>query len=53
MVDAGGGSQMFNRDEAQKGIFVACMAVAHKLARASYYVLRDQVPFEETKCFVH
>lgn len=41
------------RKSAQKGMMVAQMAVAHKLARASYYVLRDQVPFEETKCFVH
>ncbi|MGZ8933238.1 MAG: IS110 family transposase, partial [Halobacteriota archaeon] len=31
---------------------VAIKAVAHKLARASYYVMRDQVPFDSTKLFV-
>ena len=30
---------------------VAIKAVAHKLARACYYVLRDQVPFEIDKAF--
>lgn len=45
--------KFYQRKSAQKGMMVAQMAVAHKLARASYYVLRDQVPFEETKCFVH
>jgi len=31
---------------------VAIKAVAHKLARACYYVLRDQVPFDIKKAFV-
>lgn len=26
-------------------------ALAHKLARASYFVVRDHVPFDETKLF--
>jgi len=30
---------------------VALKAVAHKLARACYYVMRDQVPFETAKAF--
>jgi transposase len=30
---------------------VAIKAVAHKLARACYYVMRDQVPFETAKAF--
>ena len=30
---------------------VGIKAVAHKLARASYYVMRDQVPFDEAKLF--
>jgi hypothetical protein len=30
---------------------VAIKAVAHKLARACYYVLRDQVPFVRAKAF--
>jgi transposase len=45
--------KFYQRKFTQKGMMVAQMAVAHKLARASYYVLRDQVPFEESKCFVH
>ena len=45
--------KFYQRKSAKKGMMVAQMAVAHKLARASYYVLRDQVLFEETKCFVH
>jgi transposase len=30
---------------------LARKAVAHKLARACYYVMRDLVPFEATKAF--
>jgi hypothetical protein len=30
---------------------VAFKVVAHKLRRASYYVLRDQVPFDVIKAF--
>jgi len=30
---------------------VALKAVAHKLARACYYVIRDQVPIETAKAF--
>ena len=30
---------------------VALKAVAHKLARACYYVLRDQAPFQMEKAF--
>jgi transposase len=30
---------------------VALKAVAHKLARACYYIMRDQVPFDVTKAF--
>jgi hypothetical protein len=30
---------------------VAIKAVAHKLARASFYVMRDQVPFDVKKAF--
>jgi transposase len=45
--------KFYQRKSARSGIMVALMAVAHKLARASYHVLRDQVPYEETKCFVN
>ena len=30
---------------------VAMKALAHKLARAAFYMLRDGKPFEVTKCF--
>jgi hypothetical protein len=30
---------------------VALKAVAHKLARACYHMLRDQVPFQVTRAF--
>ncbi len=43
----------YQRKAARSMIVLARMAVAHKLARASYYVLRDQVPFDVTKCFGH
>ena len=31
--------------------FVALKAVAHKLARACYHILRDLVPFQVTRAF--
>ena len=42
----------YQRKAAKKNRVVAIKAVAHKLARASYYVMRDQVPFDSTKLFV-
>jgi transposase len=36
----------YERKQARTHRVVALKAVAHKLARASYYVMRDQVPFE-------
>jgi transposase len=43
--------RFYQRKQAKSKSVVARMAVAHKLARACYYVLRDQVPFDVTKCF--
>ncbi len=42
----------YNRKEARTNFMVAHSALAHKLARAAYYVMRDQVPFDHQKCFV-
>lgn len=42
----------YQRKAAKKNNVVAIKAVAHKLARASYYVMRDQVPFDSAKLFV-
>jgi transposase len=41
----------FQRKRAATNGIVANRALAHKLARASYYVLRDQVPFEPNRLF--
>jgi transposase len=38
--------RFYERKQARTHQVVALKAVAHKLARASYYVMRDQVPFE-------
>lgn len=41
----------FNRKAQQTNRMVAHNALAHKLARAAYYVMRDGVPFMPGKCF--
>lgn len=41
----------YNRKLNQKNFMVAHNALAHKLARAAYYIMRDTVPFEEAKLF--
>jgi transposase len=41
----------YQRKQAKTNGVVAIKAVAHKLARACYYILRDQVPFDVTKAF--
>jgi len=38
--------QFYERKQARTHRVVALKAVAHKLARASYYVMRDQLPFQ-------
>lgn len=43
--------RFYQRKAAQRNRVVALKAVAHKLARASYYVMRDQVPFDSGKLF--
>jgi len=41
----------FERKQRKTNGIVAIRTVAHKLARASYYMLRDQVPFDAHKLF--
>jgi transposase len=41
----------FQRKRAATNGIIANRALAHKLARASYYVLRDQVPFNPDRLF--
>ena len=43
--------RFYNRKKAKTNGVVAVKAVAHKLARACYHVLKDQVPFEEARAF--
>jgi len=41
----------YQRKQARSHRLVALKAVAHKLSRAGYYVMRDRVPFEMEKAF--
>ena len=41
----------YNRKAAKTNFMVAHSALAHKLSRAAYYVMRDQVPFDHKKLF--
>ncbi len=44
-------AQFYQRKRAKTKVVIARKAVAHKLARACYYILRDTVPFEVTRAF--
>jgi transposase len=41
----------YNRKERQTNSIAARNALAHKLARAAYYIIRDNVPFDEAKLY--
>ncbi len=41
----------YHRKEAKRNSIVATKALGNKLARASYYVMRDQVPYDARKLF--
>ncbi len=43
--------RFYQRKAARTHVLVALKAVAHKLARACYHVLREQVPFQVTRAF--
>jgi len=43
--------RFFQRKKAQTNGIVAVKALSNKLCRASYYVMRDRVPFDEEKLF--
>ena len=42
----------YQRKKAKRNAIIAVKATAHKLARACYYVMRDQVPFDVERAFV-
>jgi transposase len=41
----------YNRKLSRSNLMVAHNALAHKLARAAYYIMRDNVPFDETRLY--
>jgi transposase len=41
----------YNRKLKKNNVAVAHGALAHKLARAAYYIMRDNVPFDEAKLY--
>jgi transposase len=43
--------RFYERKRARRMPVVAMKALAHKLARAAFYMLRDGTAFEVTKCF--
>jgi transposase len=43
----------YERKSRQRNRIVAMKAIAHKLARACYFILRDQVPFNPDKLFAY
>jgi transposase len=43
--------RFYQRRQVKRHKLVALKTVTHKLARACYYIMRDQVPFERAKAF--
>jgi len=43
--------KFYQRKEAKTNKIVAVKALSNKIARASYYMMRDQAPFNVQKCF--
>lgn len=41
----------YNRKAAKTNFMIAHSALGHKLARAAYYIMRDNVPFDKDKLF--
>ena len=41
----------YQKKKSKSHVIVAIKAVAHKLCRACYYIMKDQVPFDITKAF--
>jgi hypothetical protein len=44
--------RFFDRKKSRTNSIVATKALAHKLARASYHVLKTKQPFDVKRCFV-
>lgn len=41
----------YKRKRSQKNAAVATKALAHKIARAAYFIMRDQIPYEQDRLF--
>ncbi len=41
----------YDRKATRTNFMVARSALAHKLCRAAYYIMRDQVPFDSDRLF--
>jgi transposase len=44
--------RFYNRKRAYRNRVVAIKALSNKLARASYYIMRDQIPYDEKRLFL-
>jgi transposase len=45
--------RFYEKKAAQRNPILAMKALSHKLARACYYIMRDQVPFDPARLFGH
>ncbi len=43
--------RFFQKKQAKRNRIVAVKALSNKLCRASYYIMRDQIPFDEVRLF--
>jgi len=43
--------RFYERKKSKSNRVLALKALAHKLARACYYILRNQEPFDVSRCF--
>ena len=48
---SGAAQRFYQRKKAQRNGIVAIKALSNKICRASYYIMRDQVPFDEGMLF--
>jgi transposase len=47
-----GARRFYQSKKAKRNVIVATKALSNKICRASYYIMRDQIPYEEARLFV-
>ena len=47
-----GAKRFYQSKKAKRNAIVATKALSNKICRASYYIMRDQIPYEEARLFV-